>query len=53
MEPLEQSGEFAAFTRAVNVAQVAERLLDIGDFITELVDRCQIEDRQQLNVRDA
>ena len=46
-------GKFAALHRAVNVAQVAERLLDISDFIAELVDRCQIEDRQQLNVRDA
>ena len=46
-------GKLAALHRAVNFAQVAERLLDIGNFIAELVDRRQIEDRQQLNVRDA
>ena len=47
------SGELAAFHRAVHFAQAAERLLNIGDFVTELVHRRQIEDRQQLDVRDA
>ena len=47
------SGELAAFHRAVHFTQAAERLLNIGDFVAELVHRRQIEDRQQFDVRDA
>ena len=45
--------ELAALHRAVDLAQATERLLNIGDFVAELIDRRQIEDRQQLNMGHA